>query len=55
LNRLPVISLAKGVQALGDPEYLHHQKILMLWGTLQAGSVVFAMAISTLKPWKAQR
>jgi hypothetical protein len=52
LNSLPDLSKVQGLQALSNPQYLHNQNMLYLWGTFQAATIVFALFISILKPWK---
>jgi hypothetical protein len=55
LNRLPLISIGKGLDALSDPVFLHNMKMLHIWGTFQGMTIVFAFFVSVLKPWKRKR
>ena len=52
LNSLPPIVKTEGLEALANTTYLHNQDMLYCWGTLQAATIVFALFISVLKPWK---
>jgi hypothetical protein len=49
------ISKNQGMKALSDPEFLDSRLNLMIFGTIQALTVVFAVFISTLKPWKKKK
>jgi hypothetical protein len=44
-----------GLKALSDPEYLSGRRNLAILGTFQALTIIFAVFISTLKPWKKKR
>ena len=44
-----------GLKALSDPEYLSDRRNLVIFGTFQALTVIFAVFISTLKPWKKKK
>jgi len=52
LNALPPIAKIKGLEALSDPIFLHNRKMLMIFGTFQAATIIFACFVSVLKPWK---
>jgi hypothetical protein len=52
LNALPPIALEKGMGALLDPVYAHNHKMLLLWGSFQVSTLVFAVFVTVLKPWK---
>ena len=54
LNSLGPMAAAEGLAALTNPRYVHHQRMLQLWGTLQAATILFALFISVLKPWKGR-
>lgn len=41
-----------GMDALADPRYLTSRYNSLIFGTLQSATVVFALFISTLKPWR---
>ncbi|MBN1534257.1 MAG: hypothetical protein JXA20_16410 [Spirochaetes bacterium] len=41
-----------GMAALTDPTYCHNREMSMIFGTLQAASILFAVFISALKPWR---
>ena len=49
------IAKAEGMQALSHPDYLHAQKMIMWLGTIQVGTIVFALFISTFKPWTKKK
>lgn len=55
LNTLPPISQAKGLEALNDPAYTRARFLNLTWGTVQVASLLFALVISTLKPWKKKK
>lgn len=44
-----------GLKALSDPEYLSNKRNLTIFGTFQALSIIFAVFVSTLKPWKRKK
>jgi hypothetical protein len=52
LNSLPPMAKTLGLQALTDPEYIHNKTMLLGFGTFQAATIVFAVFVSVLKPWK---
>ena len=52
LNTLPPISRVQGLGALTDPDYTRARCLNLTWGTVQVSTLLFALAISTLKPWK---
>jgi hypothetical protein len=52
MSELARISKAKGLGALGDPVYLHNRRMLWIFGTFQAATLVFAVFLTALKPWK---
>ena len=54
LNGLPPIALEKGLLALSDPAYLHNRRMLYIFGTFQCLTIIFALVLSALKPWKAR-
>lgn len=54
INALPPASQELGLEALGDPAYLHNKTMNLIWGPVQVASLLFAVAISVLKPWKAK-
>lgn len=41
-----------GMKALSNAEYLGNQRNLLIFGTGQGLTIIFAAFISTLKPWK---
>ena len=49
---MTLISQQKGMAALLDPTYLHNQNMLYIFGTFQTATLLFAVFLSTLKPWK---
>ena len=55
LNSLPPLAQEKGLAALGDPVFTANRTNLLVFGTLQALTVIFAAFISVLKPWKGRK
>ncbi|PKN27686.1 MAG: hypothetical protein CVU64_15410, partial [Deltaproteobacteria bacterium HGW-Deltaproteobacteria-21] len=54
LNSLPPIAKTQGIQALSDPVFVHNRTMLLVFGTFQAATCVFAVFVSVLKPWKTR-
>jgi hypothetical protein len=52
MSSLADISKDHGIAALSDPIFMHHKYMLLIFGTLQAGTLVFAVFITALRPWK---
>lgn len=52
MGTLVDIARDQGLAALSDPTFIHIRQMLMIFGTFQALTIVFAVFISTLKPWK---
>lgn len=52
-----MLDLAKteGIEALSHPEYQHAARMIMWLGTIQVASTVFALFISTFKPWTKKK
>jgi hypothetical protein len=55
LSEMAHIAKDQGVKAFSDPEYLGNRQNLMIFGTSQALTVIFAVFISTLKPWRKKK
>ena len=55
LNGMPPISKMEGLAAQANPVYTHNMNMLYLWGTFQLATVLFALFISVLKPWKRRK
>lgn len=55
LNSLPPLAREKGLAALSDPVFVQNRTNLLIFGTLQALTLIFAAVISALKPWKKSR
>jgi len=55
LNSLPPISLQLGMDALHNPEYQRAAIMNFSWGLFQLATLIFAAAISVLKPWKSNK
>lgn len=53
-TKMTRISLDKGMEALMDPTFLHSQKMLVIFGTLHAAILVFAVFLAALKPWEKE-
>ncbi|MCP4752999.1 MAG: hypothetical protein GY866_19095 [Proteobacteria bacterium] len=51
-NSLPLVALEKGLDALTDPVYIRTLALLNGWGGFQLATLLFAVFISVLKPWK---
>jgi hypothetical protein len=49
------ISKAEGLQALSNPDYQFAIKMIMWLGTIQVASTIFALFISTFKPWRKKK
>ena len=52
LNSSVPIAKEKGLSSFTDPVFFHNRKMLMIWGTFQAVTIVFAFFLSVIKPWK---
>ena len=52
LNSLPPISKTLGAAALSDPLYIHNKFMNQTFGPVQVATLVFAVFISVLKPWR---
>jgi hypothetical protein len=55
MSDLAHISKAHGLSALSDPTYLHNQTMLYIFGTFQASTLIFAVFLTALKPWKKKK
>jgi hypothetical protein len=55
VTELAVISKQLGMAALSDPEYRRMENNVLIFGTFQVLTTIFALAISTLKPWRKRR
>jgi len=55
LSGMAHIADIKGIEALTDPLYVSHQHHSLVFGTIQAGSIILALFISTLKPWRKKK
>lgn len=55
MNSLPSIIKAEGLAALSNPLYLNNREMLYYFGTFQACTLVFALFISVLKPWRKRK
>ena len=52
MSGLARISKEQGLAALSDPTYMHNRLMLYAFGTFQAATLIVAVFISALKPWK---
>ena len=52
LSDMAHIAKDKGMEALNDSQYVSNRYNSMIFGTSQACTVIFAVLISTIKPWK---
>jgi hypothetical protein len=55
MSSLAHMSKEQGLDALNNATFLHNQKMLMIFGTLQVCTLVFAVFITALKPWKKRK
>jgi len=55
LNVLPPISHAEGMAAFSNPIYLHARTMNLWGGALKNLTVIFAVFISVIKPWKPMK
>ena len=55
LNALPPISKMEGLKAFVNPVFAHNQRMLYVFGTFQLATIIFAVFISILKPWKRKK
>lgn len=55
VNELGPISKVQGLSALADPSYLHNRHMVLYWGTFQLSTLVLALFLSVLKPWKRRK
>ncbi|MBN2396828.1 MAG: hypothetical protein JXI32_00470 [Deltaproteobacteria bacterium] len=49
------ISEKLGMSSLDDPEYLHNEKMNLLFGIIQVSVLVVTIFVSVFKPWKSRR
>lgn len=54
LNSLAPVSKALGAGAIGDYGYMRARDLNAFWGGLQVLTLLFALFISVLKPWRAR-
>ncbi|MCU0821858.1 MAG: hypothetical protein MUC95_05210 [Spirochaetes bacterium] len=55
MNSLPPIAKAEGMAALSNAVYTHNLEMLYCFGTFQACTLVFALFVSSLKPWRGNK
>jgi hypothetical protein len=55
MSGLAVISKEQGLGALSDPTFIHNKIMLYIFGTFQAATLIFALFITGLKPWKKRK
>ncbi len=55
LSGMAEIADLEGLAAFENPEFLHNQKMQIIFGSFQACTVIFAAFISVLKPWKSKK
>ena len=55
VNGMVPISKAHGLSALIDPGYIHNRHMVLYWGIFQLSTLIFALFISVLKPWKKKK
>lgn len=54
LNSLPPMAKAEGLAALSNPVYVGTKHLLYGFGGFQVATVVFAVFISIVKPWRSK-
>ncbi len=52
VNGLVPVSKVQGLAALADPGYLQNRHMVLYWGAFQLSTLLFALFLSVLKPWK---
>ena len=52
---MAAIAKHQGLKALNDPQYMNNQQNSIIFGTIQATTIIFAVFISTLKSWKRKK
>jgi uncharacterized membrane protein len=52
MKSLAHISKVQGLAALSDPTFVHNRLMLMVFGTFQAITLIIAIFLTTLRPWK---
>lgn len=55
MSELAHISSKAGLEALSNPTFLHNRQMLLIFGTFQAATLIFAVFITALKPWKRRK
>ena len=55
LSDMAAIAKHQGLKALNDPQYMNNQQNSIIFGTIQATTIIFAVFISTLKSWKRKK
>jgi uncharacterized membrane protein len=51
LNSLPLMADTSGLKALTFPKFIYSTNMLYIFGVFQVFTLIFAILISTLKPW----
>jgi uncharacterized membrane protein len=54
-TRMMELSGLLGISALGDDAYLYHQRMNLIFGTLQCLVLMVTVFISIFKPWKKKK
>jgi len=52
MSGLARISKERGLSALTNTTYLHNKTMLYTFGTFQVATLIFAVFVTALKPWK---
>ncbi len=55
LNGTVPIARAEGLNALTHPTFMHNKTMLLVFGTFQVATLIFAVLISSLKPWRKKK
>ena len=55
MSELVHLSKDAGLDALSNPVFVHNKQMLYIFGTFQAATLIFAVFITSLKPWKKRK
>jgi hypothetical protein len=51
-NSLVPLSRSEGARVLSNPVYVHNIAMLKAWGSLLLATILLALLVSVIKPWK---
>lgn len=55
LTEMTVMTKDQGLGALSNEVFLHHQRMLYIFGSMQGLLLLFAVYLSAIKPWKKRK